>query len=148
MQAVLFVGLQAAGKTTFYHQRFAATHVRISLDQLKTRSRERAAVLSAIREGRSFAVDNTNATTEQRQRYIELAKPAGYTVHGYFFEPDIQGSLRRNAQRPGKERIPVPGLFGTRKRLQVPSFAEGFDALFVVQVNDAGGFNVRPFTPP
>jgi predicted kinase len=148
MQVVLFVGLQAAGKTTFYHQRFAATHLRISLDQLKTRSRELAAVLSAIQEGRSFVVDNTNATAEQRRKFIELAKPAGYTVHGYFFEPDIQGSLRRNAQRLGKQRVPVPGLFGTRKRLQVPSFAEGFDALFLVQVNDAGGFDVHPFTPP
>lgn len=32
MQAVIFVGLQGAGKTTFYKERFFATHLRLSLD--------------------------------------------------------------------------------------------------------------------
>lgn len=42
MDAVIFVGLQAAGKSTFYRERFFTTHLRISLDQLHTRHRERA----------------------------------------------------------------------------------------------------------
>ena len=36
MEAVLFVGLQASGKSTFYRERFFRTHVRINLDMLKT----------------------------------------------------------------------------------------------------------------
>jgi predicted kinase len=42
MEAVIFVGIQASGKSTFYCQRFFATHMRISLDMLRTRRRERA----------------------------------------------------------------------------------------------------------
>jgi predicted kinase len=36
MEAVLLVGIQGAGKSTFYQQRFFDTHVRINLDMLKT----------------------------------------------------------------------------------------------------------------
>jgi hypothetical protein len=38
-QAVIFVGMQASGKTSFYRQRFFETHLRISLDMARTRQR-------------------------------------------------------------------------------------------------------------
>ena len=76
MEAVIFVGLQGAGKTSFYQQRFAQTHVRISLDAVKTRAREMALLTSCIQEKKNFVVDNTNATVETRKRYIELARQA------------------------------------------------------------------------
>lgn len=41
MEAVIFIGLQASGKSTFYQERFFNTHVRINLDMLKTRNREK-----------------------------------------------------------------------------------------------------------
>jgi hypothetical protein len=40
MEAVIFIGLQAAGKSSFYLDRFFNTHIRINLDMLKTRHRE------------------------------------------------------------------------------------------------------------
>jgi predicted kinase len=40
VQAVIFMGIQATGKSTFYHDRFSDTHLRINLDMLKTRSRK------------------------------------------------------------------------------------------------------------
>jgi len=40
VEAVIFMGLQGAGKSTFYRERFFATHLRISLDMLKTRHRD------------------------------------------------------------------------------------------------------------
>lgn len=33
-EVVIFVGVQASGKTTFYHEKFAATHDHINLDTL------------------------------------------------------------------------------------------------------------------
>lgn len=144
MNAVLFIGLQAAGKSTFFNRRFALTHVRISLDVLKTRVREAAAIQTALQQRRELVIDNTNPTAQDRQKYIQLAKSAGYRVIGYFFEPDIQGSLRRNAVRPVKERVPIPGLFRTRKLLQAPSLAEGFDELFTVRLNSDGDFEIFP----
>lgn len=41
MEAVLFIGVQASGKSTFYRERFFSSHVRINLDMLKTRHREK-----------------------------------------------------------------------------------------------------------
>ncbi len=38
IEAVLFVGAPGSGKTSFFKERFFSTHVRISLDLLKTRS--------------------------------------------------------------------------------------------------------------
>jgi hypothetical protein len=40
-QAVIFIGVQASGKSTFYMDRFFRTHMRINLDMLHTRNRER-----------------------------------------------------------------------------------------------------------
>jgi predicted kinase len=44
MEAVIFVGIQGTGKSTFYKERFFDTHVRINLDMLKTRHREKLLV--------------------------------------------------------------------------------------------------------
>ena len=40
MELVLFMGIQATGKSTFFRERFFDTHLRMNLDMLKTRHRE------------------------------------------------------------------------------------------------------------
>jgi hypothetical protein len=35
MELLIFIGLQGAGKTTFYQSRFAATHIHISKDRFR-----------------------------------------------------------------------------------------------------------------
>jgi predicted kinase len=144
MEAVIFIGIQGSGKSTFYQQQFASTHVRINLDTLKTRHRENLLLQQCLREGKDFVVDNTNPTVEERRRYIAPAKAAGFTIAGYFFDVPIQDCIARNKTREAKAKIPVPALYGTRKKLQLPSRVEGFEHLFTVTI-DASGFSVRPF---
>ncbi len=91
MQAIIFIGIQATGKTTFYNDRFFNTHVRISLDLLKTRHREHEFLTTCLRTRQSFVVDNTNPTIEDRKRYIDMVKDAKYEVIGYYFESKISG---------------------------------------------------------
>ncbi len=57
MEAVIFIGIQGSGKTTFYMQRFFQTHVRLSLDMLKTRRRERFLLECCIRAKQPFVMD-------------------------------------------------------------------------------------------
>ena len=144
MEAVIFVGIQASGKSTFYRERFFDTHVRINLDMLRTRNRERILLEACIAAGQPFVVDNTNATADERARYLAPARAAGFRVTGYFFEPDPPGSLRRNAAR--ERQVPPRGIFGTLKRLEPPALAEGFDALRRVRLTE-GGFLVEEELP-
>jgi len=146
MEAVILIGIQGAGKTTFYRERFFETHVRISLDLLKTRNRERMFLQTCLATQQRFAVDNTNVRKAERAVYIESAKRAGFRVTGYFFDVDLKDALGRNAKRTGGGKIPVAGVVATWKKLERPSPSEGFDELYAVSLNGSGGFAVRPWT--
>jgi len=145
VEALIFIGIQGAGKTTFYDERFANTHTRISLDALRSRSRERAMLQRCLNTGQRFVVDNTNVRAADRAVYITAAKAAGFRVIGYFFEIGLRQALGRNARRSGKELVPVPAVAGTLKRLERPSPLEGFDELYVVSPGENGSFLVSPW---
>lgn len=142
-EAVIFVGIQATGKSTFYRDRFFRTHVRINLDMLKTRNREQTLLDACLKSGQSCVVDNTNPTAEDRARYIQLARQADFRVVGYYFQSAIQGALDRNEGRPTDDRVPRAGVLGTHGKLEVPSLAEGFDELWYVRIGDPGEFIVE-----
>jgi predicted kinase len=143
MEAVIFTGIQAVGKSSFYKERFFDTHIRINLDMLRTRRRERVLLQACIEAKQSFVVDNTNLTIEHRARYIALAKPAGFRVVGYYFQSQLADAISRNEARPEGARIPVKGILGAYGRLEIPSSGEGFDALFYVSIGANGDFVVQ-----
>jgi len=145
MQAIIFTGIQATGKSTFYKQNFFNTHVHISLDLLRTRNREQIFLQACCQTQQKFVVDNTNPTIEERQRYIKLAHTSKYEVVGYYFESKIKEALERNSTRHGKSLVPEKGILGTYHRLEVPSLAEGFDQLFYVRLTEEGLFEVTPW---
>ncbi|MEN0047886.1 MAG: ATP-binding protein [Bacteroidota bacterium] len=137
MQAILFIGIQASGKSTFYKERFFNTHVRISMDLLNTRNKENQFLEKCIELQQRLVIDNTNPTTVERAKYILKLKVAKYEVIGYYFHADLTASIQRNEQRKGKERIPIVGIRSTYKKMELPSYEEGFDKLYQVEiVND------------
>lgn len=148
MEAVIFIGIQATGKSTFYAERFAGTHTRINLDTLKTRTREEALLMQCIRERRPFVVDNTNVLARERARYVAPAKNAGYQITGYFFDSSLADALQRNSQRQGKAAIPRMGIIAKFRALQRPLWAEGFDRLYHVSIDENGEFVVRDWQDP
>ena len=143
MTAIIFIGIPAAGKSTYYKQRFFDTHLRINLDMLKTRHREKLLVEACIASKQPFVVDNTNASWKERARFIGPAREAGFRVIGYYFSSRIQEALERNRQRQGKARIADKGVLGAAGRLEIPSLAEGFDELWYVRMDGTGGFIVE-----
>jgi len=135
MEAVIFIGIQASGKSTFYQQHFFKTHLRINLDMLKTRHREDLLLRACIEARQSFVVDNTNVLKSERARYIALAKPYGFEVIGYYFKSRLAQALQRNSQRTGPENIPAIGVVSKARRLEIPTYAEGFDRLVYVAID-------------
>jgi len=142
MEAVIFVGVQGSGKSSFYRERFLNTHVHVSLDEARTRQRERDLVTKCLQERRPFVVDNTNPTAADRGRYIGAAREAGFRVVAYFFETPLRDAIRRNSQRTGKQRIPVPAVAATFRKLQAPTLNEGFHALYTVTISPEQSFTV------
>jgi predicted kinase len=140
---VVFAGCQGAGKSTFYRERFFGTHVRVSLDMLKTRNRERQLVSACLEMSQRFVVDNTNPTVADRSRYFQLADGRSLRRIGYFFEVSLDQLLHRNAQRQGKARVPDLAVLGTFRKLEILDYSEGFDDVFKVSVLGDGSFDVR-----
>ena len=90
MECVIFIGIQASGKSTFYKEKFYDTHVRINLDMLKTRHREHIFVDASINAKQPFVIDNTNPTKRDRQKYMDAARSQQFKVTGYYFEPNLE----------------------------------------------------------
>ncbi len=147
MEAVIFVGIQASGKTTFYRERFFETHIRLSLDMLRTRNRERILLQACLAARQPFVVDNTNVLASERAVYIEAARRAGFRVVGFFFRTEARAAIARNTGRTGKRAIPAAGILATLKRLQPPAPEEGFDRLYTVEIGENGEFVVAPLKP-
>lgn len=136
MEAIIFCGIQATGKTTFYKERFFKTHIRISLDQLRTRNKEHEFLSVCLKTQHPFVVDNTNPAKLDRQKYIALAKQHKFKVIGYYFQSKLEDSIARNNLRNGKENIPTVGIRGTYNKLEIPEMNEGFEELYYVELHE------------
>jgi predicted kinase len=145
---VIFVGLPASGKTTFYEQRFAETHRHISKDNWPNAARKdvRQAQLirSALSAGVPVVIDNTNPAVADRAGIIEIARQFNARVIGYHFTATTREAVGRNRGREGRQRVPDVAIFATAKRLAVPGPDEGFDELYRVGIAEDGAFVVSP----
>ena len=146
MEAVLFIGVQGCGKSTFYKERFFDTHVRVSRDMVKTKTRERLLIGACLAAKQPFVLDNTNAVASQRAEIIVPAHAAGFRVVACYFRCGVREALWRNRRRPAGAVVPVPGVIATFKKLQPPSWREGFDEIRVVSTNDTNEFVVEEWT--
>jgi predicted kinase len=150
MEAVILCGVQGAGKTTLYRDRFLETHVRVAMDLLRTRAREEAFVALCLEQRQPFVVDATNPTPADRRRYVEPARAAGFKAVGYLVEIADAQALARNAARSGRQRVPAAAVVGTGRRLLRPTPEEGFDELWHATAAPDGGWRIDPLltTPP
>ena len=128
------MGLQASGKSTFCLQRFNDTYIRLNLDMLKTRNRERILFAACMASKTPCVIDNTNPRVEDRGFYIEQFKKYRFNVDGYYFISNISSCLERNDLRKGKARVPEIAIKATRSKFEYPSLAEGFDRLYAVRL--------------
>jgi len=135
-ELLIFIGLQAAGKSTYYHTHLAATHVHVSKDLMPNARNRDTKQLEMIREalsaGRSVVVDNTNPTPAVRAPLVEAGRRQGARVVAYYFEAVVKDAVVRNRKREGKARVPDVAIFVSAKKMVPPSMSEGFDEVRVI----------------
>ena len=134
-EAIIFIGIQASGKSSYYHQYFSG-YAHVNLDTLHTRNKENLLLRECVRDEKSFVADNTNPTAQDREKYIRLAKDNGYSVYGYYFQSAIGDCMERNRLREGKACVPDKALMCTHSKLELPKPEEGFDKLYYVRIEN------------
>ena len=143
MEAIIFIGLQASGKSSFYRQKFVDSHIRLNMDMLKTRYREQLLFNACLRAKQPVVIDNTNPTKADRQKYILPAITHQFKVSGYYLQSNVKECVRRNNLRQGKSKVPLVGILATAKKLELPSYKEGFERLFYVKITQSNLFVVE-----
>jgi predicted kinase len=140
---VVMTGLPASGKSTLCRERFASSHVRVSRDEIGGSVAGLAGMVEAqLRSGRSVVLDVTAPTVADRASWIDLAHRCGARAVSVFVESSKADALARNALREGSARVPDMAIHALAQRLEVPTVAEGFDALTVARAVPGGGFEV------
>ena len=133
MNVLLFCGLQAAGKSTFYREHFLTTHLLIGKDLMRNNSRPARRQIEllhlVLQAGHSVVIDNTNPMPAERLPLIEIAHSYHAPVLGYYFVTTTQLAIERNQQRTGKASVPSVAIYSTAARLTPPTYAEGFNTL-------------------
>ena len=136
-ELVVMVGLQGAGKSTWVARHLAGTHAVVSKDHWPNARRKEARQARLVAEhlgaGRSVVVDNTNPSPEERAALVALAQEAGAAVRAVWLDVPLETCLERNERRQGRDRVPVQGVLGARKRFVPPTVAEGFERVDVVR---------------
>ena len=136
-QIIVFIGIQASGKSTFYHTMLAPLgYCHINLDSLHTRNKEKELFEACLKEGKSLVIDNTNPEIADRARYISQAKQMGYDLIGVFFQSIVRDCIARNENRVNA--VPRQAIPCTQNKLQLPSYSEGFDKLYFARITDNG----------
>jgi len=146
LECVILIGLPAAGKSTFYRDRFGQTHTHISKDLFPNSSSREARQEKLLDEelmaGRSVVIDNTNPTVAERSRIIRNARKYNARVIAYFFDLNTRAAVARNSSRTGRSKVPNVAIFTTAKRLQAPKCSEGFDQLFRIEIAEDRSFHI------
>lgn len=149
---MIFVGLQASGKSTFFRERFAGTHEHVSKDLFRNNKnpnrRQRQLIETALGAGKPVVVDNTHPTPEDRRPLVGLGWKYGTKVVGYHFDSTVRECVERNRWREGKAKVPEVAIYATAKKLVPPSYGEGFDELFSVRIVGDSGFRKTSLVAP
>jgi len=132
MEAIILIGLQASGKSTFFRANFLDSHTIISNDLLKTKNGEWKLIDFCLEKNKNMVIDNTNYSIDKRKAYIDKIKPHNFKIIGYYFKMNFARSIKWNKEREKTKIIPYQGIQIIYKRMEIPTLSEGYDELYCI----------------
>lgn len=147
-ELVVLCGSPGAGKSTYYWTVLQGLgYERVNQDTLKTRDKCVKVATELLAEGKSVAVDNTNADAEVRAIWINLARPFAVPARCVWFEADAKLCDHNNAVRAlngslmnpeSRVMLPQMAFASFAKRFKQPVVEEGFEDITVVKFRFKG----------
>jgi len=132
-ELIILMGAPASGKSSYYKDQFSDTHVRINLDMLKTRNREKLLMDACFETDQSLVIDNTNPTKEDRLKYIAKAKECDFKIIGIYFEvEELNDLLVCNRKRKLDAIVPDIAVVSIFNKLEKAEYSEGFDKIYTI----------------
>ncbi|CAG8952265.1 hypothetical protein HYFRA_00001005 [Hymenoscyphus fraxineus] len=108
---VMFCGSPGAGKSTFYWKNLEPIgYERVNQDILKTREKCLKVADEFLKEGKSVAVDNTNADVAVRKRWVDLAAKHSVPIRCVHFTATTMLSEHNAAVRAFNKSVSDPPL--------------------------------------
>lgn len=150
----MLIGVPAAGKSTWIEQQAfdsedwvilstdkyvevaaraqGKTYSEVWMKEVNTAARIMKADLTmAIQDGVNLVWDQTNLSVKVRAKNLAQV-PSNYEKVAVFFPTPPDAELaRRLASRPGKT-IPANIIMGMKSQLEMPTLAEGFDEIMII----------------
>eukprot|EP00300_Choanocystis_sp_HF-7_P015242 c18987_g1_i1.p2 GENE.c18987_g1_i1~~c18987_g1_i1.p2 ORF type:complete len:149 (+),score=39.25 c18987_g1_i1:757-1203(+) len=129
------VGLPRSGKTTFVQKFFGPWgYTIVSRENLKTEAKCKAAVVSALEEGKSVVVDNTNPGPDKRAVFTKLA--GKIPVRCFVMKTPRDVCEHNNKYREtfhGIPHVPRVGFAMFEKLFVDPTRSEGFGEIVAIE---------------
>ncbi|KAM0274382.1 hypothetical protein ACHAQH_007884 [Verticillium albo-atrum] len=132
---VLFCGPPGAGKSTFYWRQLQPLgYERVNQDLLKTREKCVKTARELLKDGKSVAIDNTNADTDTRAIWIALAEQLSVPIRCVWFKTplfvcehnDVVRALNTEMNPESRTVLPQLAFNGFKSRFREPKAKEGF----------------------
>ncbi|SZF03234.1 unnamed protein product [Blumeria hordei] len=144
---VLLCGSPGSGKSSWYWRNLEPLgYFRVNQDTLKTCDRCIKIASQALSEGKSVAVDNTNASFEVRKRWVELARKNQVPIRCINFTTpteickhnDSMRALNPTMNPENRMMLPAIAFASFTKRFQSPKMEEGFQDIVEITFNLRG----------
>jgi len=93
-----------------------------------------ASLNACLEASQRFVIDNTNPTKQVRKKYLDGAIDHRFTAVGFYFQSSVADCVLRNQGRAGGKQVPGKAIVSTIRKLELPSYEEGFDQLHFVRI--------------
>ncbi|GAB0095715.1 Polynucleotide kinase 3 phosphatase [Sergentomyia squamirostris] len=138
-EMIVMVGSPGSGKSSFVRNNYSGQKYEVvSRDRLGTWQKCASAAATALQNGKSVIVDNTNPDMESRRRYLEVAKKAKCSCRAFVMTTTQMQARHNIAFRelidPTHVKINEIVLNSYKSKFKEPTTAEGFSEIVRVNV--------------